>query len=263
MDLGLKDKVAIVTGGSDGIGRAAAERFAREGAKVAIVSRTASDLETVAAEVSAQSGSEVIPVPADVSDESAVESAVESIAKRFGRVDILVNNAGTSSASKFEDMTNEQLDIDFTLKVKGAIYMTRYALPYLKNSPAGAICMTTTPGGKVAAPGTQPTALSRAAGISLMKAWSKEFAPYGIRVNTVCVGVLKSRQHRRRWEAVNAKDPDYSLDDHWASVGAGVPLGRVGEACEAGDVIAFLCSERASYVTGTAVNVDGGTAPVY
>lgn len=263
MDLGLKGKVAIVTGGSDGIGRAAAERFAQEGANVAIVSRTASDLETVAAEITSQTGTEVMAAPADVSDESAVESAVNAIASKFGRLDILVNNAGTSSASKFEDMTNEQLDIDFTLKVKGAIYMTRYALPHLKASPAGAICMTTTPGGKVAAPGTQPTALSRAAGISLTKAWSKEFAEFGIRVNTVCVGVLKSRQHRRRWEAMAAKDANYTLDDHWATVGAGVPLGRVGEASEAGDVIAFLCSKRASYVTGTAVNVDGGTAPVY
>ena len=263
MDLGLIGKVAIVTGGSDGIGRAAATRFSQEGASVAIVSRTESDLQTVAAEISAETGNDVMPAPADVSDESAVKAAVDAVVQRFGRIDILVNNAGTSSASKFEDMTNEQLDIDFTLKVKGAIYMTRYALPHLKQSPAGAICMTTTPGGKVAAPGTQPTALSRAAGISLTKAWSKEFAEYGIRVNTVCVGVLKSRQHRRRWESMNAQDPNYTLDDHWASVGAGVPLGRIGEAQEAGDVIAFICSERASYVSGTAVNVDGGTAPVY
>ena len=136
MDLGLKGKVAIVTGGSDGIGRAAATRFSQEGASVAIVSRTESDLQAVAAEISAETGNEVMPAPADVSDEGAVKSAVGAIAQRFGRVDILVNNAGTSSASKFEDMTNEQLDIDFTLKVKGAIFMTRYALPHLKQSPA-------------------------------------------------------------------------------------------------------------------------------
>ena len=263
MDLGLQGKVAIVTGGSDGIGRAAATRFSEEGAKVAIVSRTASDLEAVAAGISAATGNEVMPAPADVSDEGAVEAAVNAVAQRFGGIDILVNNAGTSSAAKFEDMTNEQLDIDFTLKVKGAIFMTRYALPHLKQSSGGAICMTTTPGGKVAAPGTQPTALSRAAGISLMKAWSKEFAEFGIRVNTVCVGVLKSRQHRRRWEVINANDSSYTLDDHWASVGAAVPLGRIGEAQEAGDVIVFVCSDRASYVSGTAINVDGGTAPVY
>ena len=263
MDLGLAGKSAIVTGASDGIGKAAAYRFAAEGASVALVSRTRSDLEAVASEISAETGSTVIAAPADVSDEAQVKNAVESAAEQLGGLDILVNNAGTSSASNFEDMTNEQLDIDFSLKVKGAIYMTRYALPYLKSSDSGAICNTTTPGGKAAAGGSQPTSLSRAAGISLTKAWSKEFGEYGIRVNTVCVGVLKSRQHRIRWEAANANDPSYSLEDHWATFGPGVPLGRIGEAQEAGDVIAFICSPAASYVSGAAVNVDGGAAPVY
>ncbi len=263
MDLGLAGKVAIVTGASDGIGKAAAARFAAEGASVALVSRTKSDLEAVAEELSSASGSTVIAAPANVSDEAAVKNAVELAAATLGGIDILVNNAGTSSASTFEEMTNEQLDIDFSLKVKGAIYMTRYALPFLKASDSGAICNTTTPGGKAAAGGSQPTSLSRAAGISLTKAWSKEFGEYGIRVNTVCVGVLKSRQHRVRWEAANAKDSSYSLDDHWDTFGAGVPLGRIGEASEAGDVIAFLCSPAASYVSGAAVNVDGGAAPVY
>ncbi len=263
MDLGLAGKVAIVTGASDGIGKAAAYRMAAEGASVALVSRTRSDLEAVAAEIGGETGSTVIAAPADVSNEDAVKSAVEGAADQLGGIDILVNNAGTSSATRFEDMTDEMLDIDFSLKVKGAIYMTRYALPYLKQSESGAICNTTTPGGKASAGGSQPTSLSRAAGISLTKAWSKEFGEYGIRVNTVCVGVLKSRQHRIRWQAANEKDPSYSLDDHWASFGGGVPLGRIGEAQEAGDVIAFLCSPAASYVSGSAVNVDGGAAPVY
>ncbi len=263
MDLGLNGKIAIVTGASDGIGRAAAMRFAQEGASVALVSRTRADLESAADEISSATGSEVIAAPADVSREDMVQSAVEAAADRLGGIDILVNNAGTSSASNFEAMTNEQLDIDFSLKVKGAIYMTRYALPYLKKSGAGAICNTTTPGGKAAAGGTQPTALSRAAGISLTKAWSKEFGQYGIRVNTVCVGVLKSRQHRRRWEAINANDSSYTLDDHWNTFGEAVPLGRIGEAQEAGDVIAFVCSARGSYISGAAINVDGGAAPVY
>ena len=263
MDLGLEGKVAVVTGASDGIGKAAAARFAMEGANVALVSRTRSDLEAVAAELNSAGGGEVIAAPADVSNEDAVKEMMNGVAEKFGGIDILVNNAGTSSASRFEDMTIEQLDIDFSLKVKGAIYMTRYALPHLKKSSAGAICNTTTPGGKAAAGGSQPTSLSRAAGISLTKAWSKEFGEYGIRVNTVCVGVLKSRQHRRRWEAMNADDSSYSLDDHWDTFGGGVPLGRIGEASEAGDVIAFLCSESGSYISGAAVNVDGGAAAVY
>ncbi|MGA0275283.1 MAG: SDR family NAD(P)-dependent oxidoreductase [Dehalococcoidia bacterium] len=262
MDLGLNNKVAIVTGGSDGIGKAAATTMAAEGAKVAIVGRTQEKLDKAVAEIQSESKGTVIGVAADVSVESDVQTMVETVVSEFGGVDILVNNAGTSSATTLEKMTDEQLKIDFGIKVYGAIYCARAALPHLKKSGKGAIINTTTPGGKASVPGSQPTSLSRASGISLTKSWAGELAQHNIRVNTVCVGVLKSGQHRARWEAANAKDPNYSLEDHWAVVGKNVPLGRIGEAKEAGDVIAFLASERASYVTGTAVNVDGGTAPV-
>ena len=261
MDLGLQDKVAIITGGSEGIGRAAAWRLSKEGARVAIAARTQTDLDATAAEISTDTGNEVIGVSVDVRNEDTVIEMVRRVVDRWGRVDILVNNAGTSAALPFESMTNEQIDEDFTLKVKGAVFCTRHALPHLKETH-GAICNTTTPGGKAPGPSSQPTALSRAAGISLTKTWSKEFAADGIRVNTVCVGVLKSRQHRIRWEQIHAEDPSYSLDDHWHTYAERVPLGRIGEASEAGDVIAFLCSQRASYVTGAAVNVDGGSSPV-
>ncbi len=263
MDLGLKGKVALVTGASDGIGKAAAMRFAMEGSSVAILARTMSDLEVVAAEINGATGSKVVPVSADVSDEQAVKTAVTKAANELGGIDILVNNAGQGNANRFEDMTNELVDNDFGVKVKGAIFMTRYTLPHLKRSECGTICNITTAAGKAAPGGAQPTSLSRAAGISLTKAWSKEFGEYGIRVNTVCIGSIKSRQNRRHWEVAHAKDPSYTLEDHWASYGPGIPLGRVGESEEAGDVIAFLCSPAASYVSGTAVNIDGGAAPVY
>lgn len=261
MDLGIEGKIAIVTGGSNGIGRAAAERLSMEGALVAVVSRTQSDLDQVALEISELSGNEVLGIAADVSDEKSVESMVRVVARKWNRIDILVNNAGTSMGSTFEAMTNEMVEQDFALKVMGAIYCTRHTLPYLKKI-GGAICNTTTPGGKAPGAGSQPTALSRASGISLTKTWSKEFAEYGIRVNTICVGLLKSRQHFRRWEAAQDKNPNRSLEEHYEVMGRNVPMGRVGEASEAGDVIAFLCSDIASYVTGTSVNVDGGSSPV-
>lgn len=261
MDLGVRGKVAIITGGSNGIGRAAAERLSMEGALVAIVSRTQSDLDRVAGQIGELSGNEVIGIAADVSDEKAVELMVGKVVSKWNRIDILVNNAGTSMGSTFEAMTNEMVEKDFALKVMGAIYCTRHVLSYLKQA-GGSICNTTTPGGKAPGAGSQPTALSRASGISLTKSWSKEFAEHGVRVNTVCVGLLKSRQHARRWEAAQHKNPNVSLEEHYESMGRNVPMGRVGEASEAGDVIAFLCSESASYVTGASVNVDGGTAPV-
>ncbi len=261
MDLGIEEKVAIVTGGTFGIGRAAAERLSAEGARVALVSRTQADLDTAASEISASTGNEVIGVAADVADESSVQAMVAAVVGRWGRLDILINNAGTSSAALFEKMTDEQVLTDFNLKVMGAIYCTRHALEHLKKT-RGAICNTTTPGGKAPGPGSQPTALSRAAGISLTKTWSKEFAADGVRVNTVCVGLLKSRQHERRAERMQERDPEVTIEGLYARMGETVPMGRVGEAREAGDVIAFLCSEAASYVTGASVNVDGGSSPV-
>jgi len=261
MDLGVKNKVAVITGGSEGIGRAAAERLSQEGALVALVARTQTDLDRVAAEIQAASGNETMAIATDVRSEDSVKAMIDAVVAKWGRIDILVNNAGTSSAVSFDKMTDEQVMEDFNLKVMGAIYCTRHALPHLKKN-GGAICNTTTPGGKAPGANSQPTALSRASGISLTKTWSKEFAADGVRVNTVCVGLLKSRQHLLRWEKANAKDADYSLEAHYERMGTMVPMGRVGEAHEAGDVIAFLCSDAASYVTGTAVNVDGGTAPV-
>ena len=159
-------------------------------------------------------------------------------------------------------MTDEDLKTDFGIKIYGAVYCARAVLPHLKQSDAGVIINTTTPGGKASGPGGQPTSLSRASGISLTKSWAGELAKFNIRVNTVCVGVLKSGQHRTRWEAANAKDSSYSLEDHWKVVGKNVPLGRIGEAHEAGDLMCFLASSKASYITGTAVNVDGGSSPV-
>jgi NAD(P)-dependent dehydrogenase (short-subunit alcohol dehydrogenase family) len=262
MDLGLNGKVAIITGGSDGIGKAAAISLASEGAKVAIVGRTQAKLDAAIAEIKAAGGENVIGVATDVSVESEVQAMVAKVVDEYGVVDILVNNAGTSSATTLEKMTDDDLKVDFGIKIYGAIYCARAVLPYLKASGTGAIVNTTTPGGKAARPGSQPTSLSRSAGISLTKSWAGELAEHNIRVNTICVGVLKSGQHRTRWAAINENDPSYTLDDHWDTFGGGVPLGRIGEAQEAGDVICFLASARASYVTGTAINVDGGSAPV-
>ena len=262
MDLGLTERIAIVTGGSDGVGKAAAMALAREGAKVALGARRQSLLDEAVAEIGAQTGGEVIGISTDVRDESSVQRLIDDVVSKWGGIDILVNNAGTSSAVRLEDRTNERVAEDLQVKVYGAIYCMRHALAYLKRSANGAVVNVTTPGGKASPGGSQPTSLSRAAGISLTKAWSKELAVDNIRVNTVCLGLLKSGQHRSRWAEINAGDPSYSLENYWQESAEDVPLGRVGEASEAGDVIAFLCSARASYVSGASVNIDGAHAPV-
>lgn len=262
MDLGLSGKVAIVTGGSQGIGYATAEALAREGANVAICARDADRLEAAAAAIRDATGGEVRAIPCDVTDESAVTALVGRVVEEWGGVDILVNNAGTSAAGPFESVTDETWDADIGLKVYGAIYCSRAVVPLMRRAGGGRIINITTPGGKAPGPSSLPTSLSRSAGIALTKAMSKELAADNILVNTICIGLIKSGQHERRYEAMQERNPEISLDGFYERMGERVPLGRVGEASEAGDVICFLASDRASYVTGASINIDGGTSPV-
>ena len=170
MDLGLNGKNAIITGGSDGIGLAAAISLSREGANVAILARTQDKLDSAVKEIQKESKGKVIAISTDVRDESSVVTSIKKVREELGKIDILVNNAGTSSASPLEEMTNEQLTEDLNLKVYGAIYCARSVINDMKESGSGSIINITTPGGKATAGGSQPTSLSRAAGISLTKA---------------------------------------------------------------------------------------------
>ncbi len=262
MDLGLTGKVAIVTGGSDGIGKAAARALAGEGARVAICARRPDVLEAAAVQLRDETGGEVVGIVCDVTGEAAVQGLIEDVVGRWGQLDILVNNAGTSSAMAVESLSDETLRADLQLKVYGAVYASQAAIPHLKTAGGGRIINLTTGGGKAPGAGSLPTSLSRAAGIALTKAMSRDLAAEGILVNTVCVGLIKAGQHERRVEAMQDTNPALTLEAHYLSMGERVPMGRVGEAQEVGDVICFLASERASYVTGASINVDGGTAPV-
>ena len=245
MELGLEGKVALVTGGSDGIGKAAATTLAAEGAKVTICARRADVLEEAAADIRASTGGEVTAIPADVTNLDHLASLFDAIIAAHGRIDILVNNAGTSSVKLF-----------------GAIRCSRLAIPHMRAQGGGRIVNITTPGGKAPGPASVPTSVSRAAGIALTKELSKDYAKDNILVNTVCIGLIKSGQNRRAWERARADRPDLTEDQYYAERGESIPVGRVGEASEAGDLIAFLVSDRAAYITGTSVNIDGGTSAV-
>ena len=262
MDLGLHGKVAIVTGGSEGIGKAAAASMAAEGADVVIAARRADVLEAAAAEIRAVSQHGVLAVPTDVMDPEQVRALIDQTVEEFGGVDILVNNAGTSAGGPFLGVSDEAWQHDLDLKLYGSIRTSRICVPLMRERGGGRIINVTNLGAKAPGAASVPTSVSRAAGVALTKAMSKEFAGDNILVNTVCIGLIKSGQHETRFRAMQESDPDLTLDQFYDDMGDRVPLGRVGEGEEAGDVIAFLASDRASYLTGIAVNIDGGTSPV-
>lgn len=256
MELGLKGKVALITGGSEGIGRATAELLAREGALVAISARRADVLEAAAAEIRAATGGTVVALPGDMTVAEDIVGVVNAVLARLGPPSILVNNAGVSAAGAFETVTDETWAYDLDLKLMAAIRASRLVVPHMRAASGGAIVNVTAIQGKHPGAGSMPTSISRAAGLALTKAMSKDLASANIRVNAVCIGLIKSGQIARAATRVGGGD----LAGGYATMGATVPLGRVGEAEEAANVIAFLVSAAASYVTGVAINIDGGTS---
>lgn len=255
MDLGLTGKRAIVTGGSKGIGLAAATRMAMEGAAVAIIARRPDALdEAKAAILAAAPGATVHTIPGDVAEAAGVTAAAEAALAALGGCDILVNNAGRSAAGPALAQDDDAWQADFELKLFGALRMARLCVPSMQQAGGGRIVNVTAIQGKHPGAGTAPTAVSRAAGMALTKILSKELAADNITVNTVCIGLIKSEQIGRAAARVGGDD----IEAGFERLGANVPLKRVGEAHEAGDVIAFLCSARASYISGVALNIDGG-----
>ena len=253
LDLGLTGKVAIVTGASEGLGKATAERFVSEGVRVAICARRKDVLDKAADEIrrKAANGGEVLARAADVTRSEDVEAVVAGTVAQWGGIDILVNNAGTSSAAGFEKVDDKTWQDDIDLKLMAAIRFCRLVIPLMKQRGGGRIVNVTTVGGKAPAPRALPTSVTRAAGINLTKSLANEYAADKILVNTVCLGLVKSAQLGRR-----AKGGD--LEAHYRELAKRVPVGRIADASEFADLVSFLVSERAGYITGTAVNFDGG-----
>jgi len=244
LELGLEGKTAIVTGGSDGLGRATATRFASEGVNTVICGRREDYLKDVAADIERESGGKVLPVRADVSVAEDCANLVSQAAAAFGGIDILINNAGASAAAGFESVSDDEWQTDIDLKIMGAVRMIRGALPYMKKAGGGSIVNATIGGGKAPVAARLPTSVSRAAGINLTKSLANEFASDNIRA---------------QWER---RAGDGSLDEYYVDMAKRVPLGRMGEASDYGDLAAFLCSARGSYITGAAINLDGGLCAV-
>ncbi|MQF64942.1 SDR family NAD(P)-dependent oxidoreductase [SAR202 cluster bacterium AC-409-J13_OGT_754m] len=260
MELGLKGKVAIITGGSDGIGKATAIRLGQEGANTVIIARREDVLEKAASEIRGKSKAEIITVVGDVTKKLDIQRTIETAYSKFGRIDILVNNAGRSSANQFENVEDSIWETDLDLKLFAAIRFSRDVIPYMRKIGSGRIINVTAISGKTPGKSSLPTSVTRAAGIALTKAMSKDLAEYNILVNTVCIGVIKSGQQSDGFMNQIKVNKDLTIETYYNQIATNraVPLGRVGESQEAGDVIAFLASERASYLTGISINIDGG-----
>jgi NAD(P)-dependent dehydrogenase (short-subunit alcohol dehydrogenase family) len=258
MELHLNDKVVLVTGGTDGLGAALADRLVDEGARVAVCGRDSRRLAATERRLRA-AGGDALAVQADVTSPADLERFVDAAVTRWGRLDGLVNNAGQSAAGRVDQVPDEDWIADLDLKVLAAVRCTRLAVPHLIAAGGGAIVNVLNLGAKAAGAASLPTAASRAAGLAITKAASKDLGGHGIRVNAVLIGLVASGQWRRRAETTGQSEEE--LYRQMAET-RDIPLGRVGRAEEFADLAAYLLSDRSSYVTGSAVNLDGGSSPV-
>ncbi|MBT3329902.1 MAG: SDR family oxidoreductase [Rhodospirillaceae bacterium] len=261
MEINMKGRFALITGGSEGLGKAMALGFAQAGADVAIAARRMELLAETRDEIAQATGQRIMAYSADVSDAQQVSDLFAKVVADFGQIDVLVNNAGTSQTGKFEEVTDETWQFDIDLKLMAAVRLCRLALPGMKERHWGRIINVLNTAAKAPRGGSAPTAVTRAAGMALTKVLAGEGAAHNVLVNALCTGIIESGQWVRRHEALSS---DMPMDDFLTGMAKerGVPMGRLGTAEEFANMACFLASDAGSYITGTAINVDGGLSPV-
>ena len=257
MEISLAGRSAVITGGSKGIGLGVAMRFAQSGADVAIVARGREALDHAAKTVDAAAAGRVVTVAADVANAADVKRAYDEVMRAFGKVDIVVNNAGTSRAGPFEDLTDEVMQQDLDQKFFAALRLARLVWPQMKERRWGRVINVLAIGAKAPRGGSAPTTISRAAGMALTKVLAGEGAPHNILVNALLVGIIEADQHVQR-----AKRLGVALTEYMAGFAKETPIGRAGKPEEFANLACLLASDAGSYITGTAINVDGGRSPV-
>ena len=258
MEVRLDGRVALITGGSTGLGRAMGEMFAASGAAVVLVARRAEPLEAARAAIAGKGGA-VLPVSADIATADGCNAAYAAAVEQFGRVDILVNNAGKSATAPFETIDDAAWQDDLDLKLFAAIRLARLAFPDMKGRGWGRIINVLNTHSKAPGPRSAPTSVSRAAGLALTKVLAHEGAPHNVLVNALLVGQIDSDQWVRQ-HAASGSNQSYA--EFLAEKGKAIPMGRVGRAEEFASVACLLVSDAGGYVTGTAINVDGGRSPI-
>ena len=264
MDVRMDGRVAVITGGSTGLGLAMAKEFMASGGSVAMLSRKADVLASAKAEVQKLVGKtqgKIEGYSCDVSKAGPIAETFKKVVADFGKVDIVVNNAGISHAKAFDTVTDADWQGDLDLKLFAAIRLARAALPGMRERKWGRIVNVLNIGAKAPGANSTPTSVSRAAGLALTKALSQENAPHNVLVNAMLVGLIDSDQWQRRHKTAAGEGKTY--DEFLAGMAKGrIPLGRMGKAEEFARMACFLCSDAGSFITGVAINVDGGASPV-
>jgi 3-oxoacyl-[acyl-carrier protein] reductase len=257
MDLGLKGRGVIVTGSSQGIGLATAEAFAREGAQVAMCARTEKTLRESAERIRKETGAEIYAEPLDVTDNSAVQRFVEQVAKRFGRVDVCVANAGGPPAKNFLSISTDEWRKAVDMNLMSVVHLAKAVIPYMQRHRWGRIIAITSVSVKQPVTDLILSNAVRAGVVGLVKSLSNEFGKDGILVNNVAPGYTSTDrlQELAGTRALATGVPAQTIYDNWA---VDAPVKRLGTPQEIADVIVWLASERASYVTGQTVLADGG-----
>lgn len=257
MELGLRGKVAMVAAASQGLGKAVALAFAREGANLAICSRNQAALESVAA-AAREHGVDVLAVPADVTRAEEIQKFVEQAVAHFGGVDILVTNAGGPPAGTFQDFADDApWQAAFELTLMSAVRLIRGVLPSMRARGGGAIIVMTSSSIKVPIPNLILSNVFRAGVAALAKTLAEELAPLNIRVNNVLPGRIAT-ERLLYLDQVNAERAGVSVEEIRQRTMAQIPMGRYGDPEEFANAVVFLASERASYITGASLQVDGG-----
>jgi len=257
MDLGLKNKVALVAAASQGLGRASAEALAKEGARVAIFSRDKNKIEKTASEIRASTGADVAAFQADASSREDIERVVKAAGEHFGAIHILVSNAGGPPVERFEALTEEQWANGIQLTMMSTIRLIRAVLPWMQKQHWGRIITINSIAGKQPIDDLVISSTIRPGLIGLQRILAAQYAKEGILINTVCPGLIFT-DRQRELAAGKIAQSGLSLEEHLRRTASAIPMGRLGSTEEFASVVAFLASERSSYVTGATISVDGG-----
>lgn len=258
MELGLKNKVALVTGASKGLGKAIARELAREGANLAICARGTKELADASFEIREEFGVKVFALGCDVTDIIEINNFVDLSLDYFGKVDILVNNAGRALPGPFENLTDEAMKADLEVKLFSMVRFCRLLIPQMKERKSGRIININAVLGRESLPGFFATVTHRGATLAFTKALSDELAPFNILVNSVNIGLVLTPQWENVYQRLGAPKGQTKEEFFSEMAAKYIPLGRFGQPEEVAALVAFLAGERASYITGGSYDVAGG-----